>query len=172
MSRGSSLTKILDGDRLSPEEALALYRESELTELAMLAGIVRQRFHDDGVVTYIIDRNINPTNVCITDCGFCAFYRRPGDTEAYVLERDVIYEKIDELRTVGGIQLLLQGGHHPYLKTDWFASLFRDIKDKREADLTAAELHAVHHKEKLHWAVKGAFILIGLLILFVIIIAA
>ena len=86
--------------------------------------------HQDGKlrVTYIVDRNVNPTNVCVTDCGFCAFYRRPDDKESYVLSRETIYQKVDELLAQGGIQLLLQGGHHPYLKTDWFAELFRDLK--------------------------------------------
>jgi cyclic dehypoxanthinyl futalosine synthase len=93
----------------------------------MLANDVRFRLNPEPVVTYIVDRNLNPTNVCVTDCGFCAFYRRPGHSEAYVLPREVIYQKIEELIEAGGIQLLLQGGHHPELKTAWFAELFRDI---------------------------------------------
>ena len=128
MSLEASIHKVLDGKRLEPDEGLRLYREAELTTLAMLADEVRRRRHPDGVVSYIIDRNINPTNVCVTDCTFCAFYRRPGDAEAYVLERDTIYAKIEELIAVGGIQVLLQGGHHHELKTAWFADLFRDIK--------------------------------------------
>ncbi|MDP6423908.1 MAG: cyclic dehypoxanthinyl futalosine synthase [Planctomycetota bacterium] len=129
MSLERTINKVLDGERLTFDEGLTLYREAELTTLGMLGDAVRRRFHDDGVVTYIIDRNVNPTNVCITDCTFCAFYRRPGDSEAYVLPREVIYKKIDELRDAGGVQVLLQGGHHHELKTAWFAELFRDLKE-------------------------------------------
>ena len=69
---------------------------------------MRRRLHPEPMVTYIVDRNINPTNICVTDCGFCAFYRRPG-AEEYVLERDAIYKKIDELIALGGILILMQG---------------------------------------------------------------
>ena len=127
--------KALAGGALTPDEALTLYRGLDQPSLGMLANDVRLRLHPahpDGKlrVTYIVDRNINPTNVCVTDCGFCAFYRRPGDAEAYVLSREVIYQKVEELIALGGIQLLLQGGHHPYLKSDWFADLFRDLKSR------------------------------------------
>jgi cyclic dehypoxanthinyl futalosine synthase len=123
------------GGQLTPDEALLLYRGLDQPSLGLLANDVRLRLNppdSDGKVkvTYIVDRNLNPTNVCVTDCGFCAFYRRPGDPEAYVLSREVIYQKVDELVQKGGIQLLLQGGHHPYLKTDWFAELFRDLKSR------------------------------------------
>jgi cyclic dehypoxanthinyl futalosine synthase len=122
--------RALAGDDLSPVEGLALYRGLDLPSLGLLANAVRQRLNPGDRVTYIVDRNLNPTNVCVTDCGFCAFYRSPGDAEAYVLPRDVIWRKIDELRAQGGRQLLLQGGHHPRLRTAWFAELFRDIKQR------------------------------------------
>ncbi|MCC6672819.1 MAG: dehypoxanthine futalosine cyclase [Planctomycetes bacterium] len=125
---GRLAAKALEGGTLTPEEGLQLYRGLDLPSLGLLANAVRQRLNPGTKVTYIVDRNLNPTNVCVTDCGFCAFYRSPGDAEAYVLPREVIYRKIDELLAVGGIQLLLQGGHHPYLKTAWFAQLFADIK--------------------------------------------
>ncbi|MBX3464243.1 MAG: dehypoxanthine futalosine cyclase [Planctomycetes bacterium] len=125
--------KALAGGALTPGEALLLYRGLDQPSLGLLANDVRLRLHpphQDGKVrvTYIVDRNVNPTNVCVTDCGFCAFYRRPDDQDAYVLSREAIYQKVEELLAQGGIQLLLQGGHHPYLKTDWFAALFRDLK--------------------------------------------
>lgn len=120
--------KALAGVPLAPAEGLELYRALDLPSLGMLADAVRQRLNPGDEVTYVIDRNINPTNVCITDCGFCAFYRRPGHPEAYELPREVIYAKIEETIAAGGRQLLLQGGHHPYLKTTDFAALFRDIK--------------------------------------------
>jgi len=122
--------KAIEGVAVSSQEALTLYRTLDLSSLGLVANAVRQRMHPGDKVTYIIDRNVNPTNVCITDCGFCAFYRRPGDPEAYELPREVIYQKIDETISAGGNQLLLQGGHHPYLKTADFAQLFRDIKDR------------------------------------------
>ncbi len=128
-------TKAVDGGRLSSDEALVLYRGLDQPSLGLMANDVRLRMHPvhaDGKarVTYIVDRNLNPTNVCVTDCGFCAFYRRPGDAEGYVLPREVIYQKVEELIAKGGIQLLLQGGHHPKLKTDWFAQLFTDLKQR------------------------------------------
>lgn len=128
-------TKSVDGGRLTPDEALALYRGLDQPSLGLCANDVRLRMHPvhaDGKAraTYIVDRNLNPTNVCVTDCGFCAFYRRPGDAEGYVLPREVIYQKVEELIAKGGIQLLLQGGHHPKLKTDWFAQLFTDLKQR------------------------------------------
>lgn len=122
--------KALSGQPLTPEEGLAVYRGLDQTSLGLLANAIRFEKNPDPVVTYIVDRNLNPTNVCVTDCGFCAFYRSPGDAEGYVLPREVIYRKIEETIAQGGTQLLLQGGHHPKLRTEWFAELFRDIKSR------------------------------------------
>ena len=122
--------KVLAGDPVTPDEGLILYRGLDLPSLGVLANAVRQGLNPGREVTYIVDRNLNPTNICVTDCGFCAFYRSPGHAEGYVLPREVIYRKIEELVEQGGIQLLLQGGHHPRLKTDWFSRLFRDIKER------------------------------------------
>lgn len=127
--------KALDGGTLAAAEAQVLYRGLDQPSLGLLANEVRLRLNPPGPdgkvkVTYIVDRNLNPTNVCVTDCGFCAFYRSPGDAEAYILPREVIYQKVEELIAKGGIQLLLQGGHHPKLKTDWYVSLFQDLKQR------------------------------------------
>ena len=122
--------KVLEGGRLTPEEGLFLHDHADLETLGYLADQVRRRKHPSGVVTYIVDRNVNPTNVCITDCGFCAFYRRPKAEDAYVLERDEIYSKLDELRDLGGRQVLMQGGHHPYLKSDWWGDLIADLHSR------------------------------------------
>lgn len=127
--------KALEGGTLAPAEAQVLYRGLDQPSLGLLANEVRLRLNPAGAdgkvkVTYIVDRNLNPTNVCVTDCGFCAFYRSPGDAEAYILPREVIYQKVEELIAKGGIQLLLQGGHHPKLKTDWYVSLFQDLKQR------------------------------------------
>ena len=127
--------KALSGAAIDREEGMALYRGLDLPSLGLLADAVRERLHPtpagtQRAVTYIVDRNLNPTNVCVTDCGFCAFYRSPGDPEAYVLPREVIYRKVDELIEAGGIQLLLQGGHHDRFDTTWYAELFRDLKSR------------------------------------------
>ncbi len=119
--------KVEDGARIERHEALLLHEEGELSSLLRLADGVRARKHPHGIVTYIVDRNVNPTNVCITDCGFCAFYRRPGDPQAYVLSREELVAKVAETAALGGRQILIQGGHHPQLKTAWWCELLRDL---------------------------------------------
>ena len=117
-------------DRNSGEfrEYLELYQKGSLLELGRLADLERYRHHPDEVVTYIIDRNINYTNVCVADCKFCAFYRRPKHAEGYVLPFEKIGEKIDECKAIGGVQILLQGGHNPYIPFEWYLELMRYIK--------------------------------------------
>lgn len=117
-------------DRSSPQfkEYLDLYQRAPLLELARLADDMRWAQHPDPVVTYIIDRNINYTNVCVADCGFCAFYRRPRHDEGYVLSFEQIGAKIDECKAIGGVQILIQGGHNPYIPFDWYLELLRYIK--------------------------------------------
>ena len=117
-------------DRSSSEfrEYLELYQRANLLELGQLADAERWRLHPANVVTYIIDRNINYTNVCVADCQFCAFYRRPKHAEGYVLSFEQIGQKIDECRALGGVQILLQGGHNPYIPFEWYLDLMRYIK--------------------------------------------
>jgi cyclic dehypoxanthinyl futalosine synthase len=117
-------------DRTSSEfkNYLELYERADLLELGSLAEAERRRLHPDPVVTYIIDRNINYTNVCVADCQFCAFYRRPKHLEGYVLSFEEIGRKIDECKAVGGVQILMQGGHNPYIPFDWYLDLMRYIK--------------------------------------------
>jgi cyclic dehypoxanthinyl futalosine synthase len=117
-------------DRSSGEfsDYLGLYERADLLELGQLADAERWRQHPHPVVTYIIDRNINYTNVCVADCGFCAFYRRPKDREGYVLSFQQIGSKIDECKAIGGVQILLQGGHNPYIPFGWYLDLMRYIK--------------------------------------------
>ncbi|MEO5509890.1 MAG: cyclic dehypoxanthinyl futalosine synthase [Longimicrobiales bacterium] len=111
---------------------IALWRDrmnsSSLLELGSAANALRQQKHPDDVVSYIVDRNINYTNVCVTDCKFCAFYRRPKDDEGYVLSYEEIGSKIEETKALGGVQILMQGGHNPYLPLDWYLGLLRYIK--------------------------------------------
>jgi len=117
-------------DRTSGEfrDYLELYQRATLLELGDQADRARWRHHPDPTVTYIIDRNINYTNVCVADCGFCAFYRRPKHGEGYVLSFEEIGRKIDECKAVGGVQILFQGGHNPYIPFEWYLDLMRYIK--------------------------------------------
>jgi len=117
-------------DRAAPEfrEALQMYERASLLELGRLADATRWRLHPENVVTYIIDRNINYTNVCVADCKFCAFYRRPKHPEGYLLSYEQIGRKIDELKAIGGVQILMQGGHNPYVPFEWYLDLLRYIK--------------------------------------------
>jgi cyclic dehypoxanthinyl futalosine synthase len=117
-------------DRASGEfrDYLELYQRATLLELGRLADAERWRLHPENVVTYIIDRNINYTNVCVADCKFCAFYRRPKHHEGYVLSYEQIGRKIEECKAIGGVQILLQGGHNPYIPFEWYLDLMRYIK--------------------------------------------
>jgi cyclic dehypoxanthinyl futalosine synthase len=138
--------KIFAGERIGADEALALYRGAPTALLGRLAEAVRARKHPDRIVTYIIDRNVNYTNVCVAKCNFCAFYRPVGSSEGYVLGFDEIFRKIDETIAVGGVQLLLQGGHNPDLPLTWYEDLFRAIK----ARYPSFKLHALSPPEVIH----------------------
>ena len=138
--------KVLAGGRLDAGEALLLYRGAPLHLLGRLAHAVRLRRHPDPVVTYIIDRNVNYTNVCVAKCNFCAFYRDVGAPDGYVLGFEEIFRKIDETLAVGGEQLLLQGGHNPDLPLEWYEDLFRAVKGR----YPAFKLHALSPPEILH----------------------
>jgi cyclic dehypoxanthinyl futalosine synthase len=107
---------------------------------------VRERKHPERIVSYIIDRNVNYTNVCVAKCNFCAFYRPVGSAEGYVLGFDELFRKIDETIAVGGVQLLLQGGHNPDLPLSWYEDLFRAIKDR----YPSFKLHALSPPEVIH----------------------
>ncbi len=128
--------KVLSGERISAAEALELYRYP-LEELGALADARRNlakraSYEERGadVVTYIVDRNINYTNVCDVYCKFCAFFRTEKDTDHYVLSREQLDEKLDELTAAGGVQILMQGGHHPELGFDWYIDLLQHIRAK------------------------------------------
>ena len=140
--------KVEDDQRISAEEALHLHDHADLLTLGRLADLVRRRKHPEGRVTYIIDRNINPTNVCLTDCGFCAFYRSPGDPEAYVLSRAEIYDKVGELARLGGRQVLMQGGHHPRILSEWWGELISDLRER----FPEVNSHALSAPELDHFA--------------------
>jgi cyclic dehypoxanthinyl futalosine synthase len=138
--------RIEEGSRLSADEALFLYREAPTHWLGRAADLVRTRRHPEGVVTYIIDRNVNYTNVCVARCNFCAFYRQVGASDGYVLGFEEIFRKIEETIAVGGVQLLLQGGHNPDLPLEWYEDLFRAVKDR----FPTFKLHALSPPEVIH----------------------
>jgi cyclic dehypoxanthinyl futalosine synthase len=140
--------KVLEGGRVDAAEALELYRHAPTHLLGHLADTLRGRRHPEGVVSYIIDRNVNYTNVCVARCNFCAFYREVGSSEGYVLGFEEIFRKIDETISVGGSQLLLQGGHNPDLPLAWYEDLFRAVK----ARYPEFKLHALSPPEVLHIA--------------------
>jgi cyclic dehypoxanthinyl futalosine synthase len=139
-------THVAEGGRIDAAAALTLYREAPTHMLARLADGIRQRKHPGRVVTYIIDRNVNYTNICVARCNFCAFYREVGADGGYVLGFEEIFRKIDETIAVGGNQLLLQGGHNPDLPLAWYEDLFKAVKDR----YPAFKLHALSPPEVLH----------------------
>src|SRR5919108_5252656 len=142
------VAKVRNGERVTPAEALHLYRDAPTHMLGRLADSIRARKHPERLVTYIIDRNVNYTNVCVAKCNFCAFYRDVGASDGYVLGFEEILRKIDETIAVGGNQLLLQGGHNPDLPIEWYEDLFRAIKAK----YPHFKLHALSPPEVLHIA--------------------
>jgi cyclic dehypoxanthinyl futalosine synthase len=146
MNISRALEKADAGERLTRDAALALYSSAPTHALGRAADRVRARKHPSRIVSYIIDRNVNYTNVCVARCSFCAFYRPVGSAEGYVLSFDEIFRKIEETIAVGGVQLLLQGGHNPDLPLQWYEDLFRAVK----ARYPAFRLHALSPPEVIH----------------------
>src|ERR1700745_7302 len=146
--------KILAGERITAEEALLLY-EWPLEVLGALADQRRRQakrssYNGDGneIVTYIVDRNINYTNLCNVYCKFCAFYRTEKDDDHYVISSEQLDQKLDELSAVGGVQILMQGGHHPRLGFDWYINLLRHIRQK----YPHINIHGLSRPELQHFA--------------------
>jgi cyclic dehypoxanthinyl futalosine synthase len=122
------LTDASHGQRLRFEDGVKLYNEASTLDLGAAADARRRHLHGDGVVTYIIDRNVNYTNVCVTRCKFCNFYRPPGHKDGYTLDKDVLGQKLQETVDLGGVQILLQGGLNPDLPLTYYEDLFRWMK--------------------------------------------
>jgi cyclic dehypoxanthinyl futalosine synthase len=138
--------KALEGERITDEEALTLLRSRDLVAVGRVADELRNRKIDKRRVTFIVDRNVNYTNVCYTDCDFCAFYRRPGDTrEGYLLPKAIIFKKIEETLALGGTALLMQGGHHPDLGVEYYEDLFSSIKARYPIHLHALSPSEIQH---------------------------
>jgi cyclic dehypoxanthinyl futalosine synthase len=146
MTVAGILDKAREGERITDAEALALLESRDLVAVGRAADELRARRTDPRRITFIIDRNVNYTNVCYTDCDFCAFYRRPGDkNEGYLLPKPVIFKKIEETLAIGGTGLLMQGGHHPDLGVDYYEDLFSSIKARYKVHLHALSPSEIQH---------------------------
>ncbi|HMP03479.1 MAG TPA: cyclic dehypoxanthinyl futalosine synthase [Gemmatales bacterium] len=144
------LDRAVAGERLTQAEGVRLLQSHDLLAIGRAADQVARRLHPESYRTYNIDRNINYTNVCAAVCDFCAFYRKTGDTDAYVLTRDELYRKIEETIALGGDQILLQGGNHPSLKLEWYEELLRDLRSRYpQVNLHAFSASEVWHLHKL-----------------------
>ena len=138
--------KILNSERLTDEEALTLFQEGNLYDLGFLSDAVRRRKHPEPVITYVIDRNINYTDICISACKFCAFYKGPDDPEGSVISFEELKEKIDETQKLRGTQILLQGGLHPDKQLEFYENMLRFIKT------TGIHIHGFSPPEICHFA--------------------
>lgn len=147
MSADAVLSRAAEGERIGFDDALLLLAEAPLPELGWAANRVCERRHPGGVRTYVIDRNINYTNICVSGCAFCAFFREPGNPEGYVLPDEVILEKVQEAVDLGATQILMQGGLHPGLGIDYFEALLGKIKAR-----FSVQLHSLSAPEIVHIA--------------------
>ncbi len=147
MTAREILQSLRAGERLTPENAAILFRHADLMELALAADAVCRSLHPQGIVTFLIDRNINYTNICRNQCSFCAFFRPKGHPEAYVLSQAEIEDKVAETVRLGGTQVMLQGGINPDLGLDFYATMFREIKKK-----FPIRLHSLSPPEIVHIA--------------------
>jgi len=147
------IADILEGKRLSKEEAVSLLKSYDLNTLGFIANEIRKKYHREGIVTFVVDRNVNYTNVCISGCKFCAFYRKKGDPEAYVLDIKEILRKVEELVDWGGTTLLMQGGINPDLPLSFYEELISTIRENfPEVQIhcfSAPEIVYISKKEKL-----------------------
>jgi len=140
--------KLASAQSLDRDEALWLLTNADLLSLGKLADGVRRQMHPDRRVSFVVDRNVNYTNVCTTQCKFCAFYRDETHPDAYVLSYTQIFRKVQELVDNGGTQLLMQGGLHPDLKIDWFEDLFRQLRHR----FPGVQIHSLSPAEIVHIA--------------------
>ncbi len=142
------LDRVLAGERLSVEDCTRLLESNDIARIGVAADRVRQRWHTENIVTYIIDRNINYTNVCNVVCTFCAFYRRPGAPDTYVQTIDGICHRIDETIALGGTGVLMQGGLHPDFGIEWYEDLLRTLHAKypdfQLHCFSPPEIHNIH----------------------------
>jgi cyclic dehypoxanthinyl futalosine synthase len=149
------LDRVLAGERLSSEDCTALLESHDLARIGLAAHEVRMRHNPTEIVTYIIDRNINYTNVCNVVCTFCAFYRRPGKPDTYVHSIEEICRRIDETIALGGTGVLMQGGLHPDFNIEWYEDLLRTLHAKYPGFqlhcFSPPEIHNIHLISKLDY---------------------
>ena len=143
------LNEIERGKRLSFEEWQTIESVAPTDELGRLADACRRTLHPDGVVTYVVDRNVNYSNVCVSVCSFCAFYRKPGSPEGYVHSYDEIFRKVEEMIEIGGSGVLMQGGLHPDLPLDYYTGLLRELKTRYHIHLHCFSPPEIDHLAKL-----------------------
>jgi len=149
------LDRALSGERLTADDCTALLESHDFVRIGLAADGIRKRWHTDDVVTYIIDRNINYTNVCNVVCTFCAFYRRPGALDTYVQTIDQISERIEEMIRLGGTGVLMQGGLHPDFGIEWYENLLRELHARYPSVqlhcFSPPEIHNIHLISKLSY---------------------
>jgi len=149
------LDRVLAGERMTVEECTLLLESHDIARMGAAADEIRARRHSDNIVTYIIDRNINYTNVCNVVCTFCAFYRRPGAPDTYVRSFEEICKKIDETIALGGTGVLMQGGLHPDFSIEWYEDLLRSLREKYPSFqlhcFSPPEIHNIHLISKLDY---------------------
>ena len=149
-SEAHLIEKTVAGERLLPKEGLRLLGAHDLAALGRGADEVTRRLHPENYRTYNIDRNINYTNICTAVCDFCAFYRKPGSPEGYVLPREELLQKIEETVELGGDQILMQGGLHPEFKLEWYEQLLHDIKTRfPQVNVHGFSPPEIHHFTKV-----------------------
>lgn len=144
------IEKSLNGKRLSPAEGLRLFSLQDITVLGMAADEICRRKHPEDYRTYIIDRNINYTNICTSGCKFCAFYKEVKHSDGYVIPKDALLKKIEETLSLGGRQILMQGGLHPSLKMDFYVDLLKVIKTKFDVHIHAFSPPEIVHFSRLN----------------------
>ena len=143
------LARIETGERLSLEEWKLVEDQAPTKELGRLADNLRKRLHPDDVVTYVVDRNVNYSNVCVSVCSFCAFYRKPGSPEGYVHDYEEIFRKVEEMVELGGSGVLMQGGLHPDLPLSYYTGLLRELKSRYKIHLHCFSPPEIDHFAKI-----------------------
>lgn len=144
------LDKSLNGKRLSPAEGIRLFSLKDITVLGMAADEICRKKHPEDYRTYIIDRNINYTNICTSGCKFCAFYKEVKHSDGYVIPKDALFKKIEETLSLGGRQILMQGGLHPSLRMDFYVDLLKAIKTKFDVHIHAFSPPEIVHFSRLN----------------------
>lgn len=139
------LEKAVNGERLELNDGIALLESDQLISIGLAANVVKKRLHPEPVVTFVIDRNINYTNICQTKCRFCAFYRSENDKDAYVLSHQEIFDKIRETIDCGGTQILMQGGLHPNLPLSFYEDMLKAIKERFDVHIHSFSPPEIFH---------------------------